>query len=314
MRNGLVLVGARLFEHPALLLVLAMLFWAGNTIAARLALDSISPLLLVTLRWIVVIGALWPLYGAEIRQHWPQVKRRWLWLLLMAACGFTCFNVLFYYAAQSTTAVNIGILQGSMPIFVLAGAFFLHGTRPAPIQLVGALVTALGVLFVATHGAPLSILHTAVGRGDALMLIACVLYSIYTLALRERPQLSGAAFFTLLAGLAALTSLPLLVVDAWQGTLQMPTPKGLLVASYVAVFPSCLAQIFFLRGVDQLGPARAGIFLNLVPIFSALLAVSLLGEPFHWYHAAAMAMVVGGIWIAERAKQEAQPKPKPEEG
>lgn len=304
MLKNLARSGARVLTYPSVLLVVAMIFWAGNTVAARLARDNISPLLLVTLRWIVVIAALWPIYGAEIRQQASMVKRRWLWLLVMGAAGFTTFNVLFYYAAHSTTAVNIGILQGSMPIFVLAGAFALYGTRPSAIQILGAVITALGVLFVATDGAPTSILHTAVGRGDALMLIACVLYSIYTLLLRERPQMNGAAFFTLLAGFAALTSLPLPLVDAWQGTLRFPTLQGLAVATYVAIFPSCLAQIFFLRGVDQLGPSRAGVFLNLVPIFSALLAVSLLGEPFRWYHAVAMALVVGGIWVAERGQRQ----------
>ena len=308
MLKSVARTGTHLLTYPSVLLVLAMLFWAGNTVAARLARENISPLLLVALRWIVVIAALWPLYGAEIRQQAGLVKRRWLWFLMMAAAGFTGFNVLFYYAAYSTTAVNIGILQGSMPIFVLAGAFALYGSRPSPIQVLGAVITALGVLFVATGGAPTSILHTAVGRGDALMLVACVLYSIYTLALRERPPMNGAAFFTLLAGFAALTSLPLPLVDAWQGTLQVPTLKGLAVALYVAIFPSCLAQIFFLRGVDQLGPSRAGVFLNLVPIFSALLAVSLLGEPFRWYHAVAMAMVVGGIWVAERGQRQTQPQ------
>lgn len=295
---------SRLFGYPSLLLILAMLFWAGNTVAGRLAVDHISPLMLVSVRWIVVIAVLWPIYGGEVLQHWPQIRGRWLWLLMMAGCGFTLFNVLFYYAAHSTSAVNIGILQGSMPIFVLLGAFFAYGTRATWVQCGGALVTTFGVLMVATQGAPLSIFHAAVGRGDGLMLVACLLYSLYTIALRSRPQMSGVAFFTLLAGLAALTSIPLLVVEACTVGLKMPSLQGLLVATYVSVFPSCISQIFFLRGVDMLGPSRAGVFMNLVPIFSALLGVSLLGEPFRWYHAAAIVLVIGGIWIAEQAQRQ----------
>lgn len=291
----------RLFAYPAVLLVLAMLFWSGNTVAGRLAVGHISPFSLVSFRWILVIAVLWPIYGGEVRQHWPQIRDRWGWLLLMAGCGFTIFNVMFYFAAYSTSAVNIGILQGSMPIFVLAGAFVLYGARASAVQCVGAAVTAFGVLMVATQGAPFSIFQLAVGRGDLLMLAACVLYSLYTLGLRSRPQMSGTAFFTLLAGLAALTSIPLLVIEAFTTGIAMPSLQGLLVASYVAVFPSCISQLFFLRGVDLMGPSRAGIFMNLVPIFSALLGVSLLGEPFRWFHAVAIVLVIGGIWLAEHA-------------
>ena len=92
-------------------------------------------------------------------------------------------------------------------------------------------------------------------------------------ALRKRPQIPGPAFFTLLALIAAATSLPLIVVEALTVGLSMPTTKGLLVTAFVAIFPSCLAQLYFMRGVDLIGPGRAGIFMNLVPVFTAILAV-----------------------------------------
>jgi drug/metabolite transporter (DMT)-like permease len=78
--------------------------------------------------------------------------------------------------------------------------------------------------------------------------------------------------------------------------------QGWMVMLYVAIFPSCLAQLFFLRGVDLIGPGRAGVFINLVPVFAAVLGVGLLGEPFGWYHAVALALVIGGIWLAQSAQ------------
>lgn len=291
----------RFYSSPTMLLALAMLFWAGNTVAGRIAVGHVSPLVLVVLRWAGVIAVLWPLYGRQVVEHWPAVSARKGWLVAMAFFGFTLFNVLFYYAAQATSAVNIGILQGSMPIFVMASAFVLLGARPRGLQLLGAIVTSLGVLFVATQGSPLALTGTALNRGDLLMLAACVLYSLYTVGLRGRPAMPGVVFFTMLALVAAATSLPLLVVEHMTTGLKMPTLQGWLVTAYVAVFPSCLAQIYFLRGVDLVGPSRAGVFLNLVPIFSALLGVGLLDEAFRWYHGAAIVLVLGGIWIAEHA-------------
>ena len=295
----------RLYASPILLLVLAMAFWGCNTVAGRLAVDQISPLLLVMLRWVGVLAVLWPAYGRDVRAAWPVLGPRWRWLLAMGFFGFTAFNVLFYYAAHTTSAVNIGILQGSMPIFVMAGSALLYATRPGRQQIVGALITTLGVVLVAAQGSPQTLLHLALNRGDLLMLIACALYSGYSLGLRTRPPMPGVVFFTVLALVASVTSVPLLAVDAALGTLKMPTLQGLLVTLFIAIFPSCLAQLFYMRGIDLIGPARAGVFLNLVPIFSALLGVSLLGEPFRWYHGVAIAMVIGGIWLAENARPAA---------
>ncbi len=290
-----------LFHSPALLLTLTALFWGGNAVASRLAIDQITPLTLVFLRWTLALAVLWPIYGSDVVAHWPVIKPKLLSITMMAALGFTGFNVLFYFAAYYTTAINIGILQGSIPVLVLAGSFLTHGTRATPLQILGVLVTVLGVVTVATRGDPMAILDLDLNRGDLIMLVACALYAFYTVALRSRPPMPGAAFFTLLALISAITTLPLIIGEAWTTGLKMPTPYGLAITAFVAIFPSCLAQIFFLRGVDLIGPGRAGVFVNLVPVFAAALGVGLLGEPFALYHLTALALVVGGIALAQYA-------------
>jgi len=293
---------ARLYQWPGLLLTLTAIFWAGNSVAGRLAVGQVSPLLLVFLRWLLVLGVMWPLYGRQVREHWPEIRPQLLRIVLMATLGLTGFNALYYVAAHTTTAVNIGILQGSVPVIVLVAAFLTHGTRATLVQIAGVLVTALGVIVVATQGMPLAILQIDLNSGDLIILIACVLYALYTVALRDRPRMSGAAFFTLLALISAVTSVPLVLAEAYVSGLSMPTWQGWLVTLYVAIFPSCLAQLLFLRGVDLIGPGRAGVFVNLVPVFSAILAVVLIAEPFAVFHAVALALVIGGIWLAERGR------------
>jgi len=264
---GAVHAVARLYQWPGLLLALTAIFWSGNSVAGRLAVGQVSPLLLVFLRWVLVLAVMWPLYGRQVREHWPQIRPQLLRIVLMAMLGLTGFNALYYVAAHTTTAVNIGILQGSVPVIVLVAAFLTHGTRATLVQIAGVLVTALGVIVVATQGMPLEILHIDLNRGDLIILIACVLYALYTVALRDRPRMSGAAFFTLLALISAITSVPLVLAEAYVSGLSLPTWQGWLVILYVAIFPSCLAQILFLRGVDLIGPGRAGVFVNLVPVF-----------------------------------------------
>ena len=293
----------RLYQWPGLLLTLTAVFWAGNTVAARLAIDQISPFMLTTLRWVLVAAVLWPVYGGEIRKHWGQIRPRLFAIVMLAVLGMSGFNALYYVAAHYTSAINMGILQGALPIFVLAGAYLAHGTRGGLVQLAGVLITAVGVVVVATRGEPLAILEVEFNKGDLAMLAACVLYAFYTVALRDRPHMPGAAFFTLLALIAAVTSLPLVAFEALTTGVTMPTLQGWLVTAWVAIFPSTLSQLFYLRGVDLIGPGRAGVYVNLVPVFAAILAVVLIDEPFAAFHAVALVLVIGGIWLAQRTRQ-----------
>jgi drug/metabolite transporter (DMT)-like permease len=208
--------------------------------------------------------------------------------------------VLFYVAATTTTAINLGIIQGSMPVFVLLGAFLAYRTPVSTIQVLGVLLTLVGVTVVATRGSLAAIAALDFTIGDIEILIACMFYAAYTVGLRRRPPMDAAAFFTVLAVIAALTSLPLIAVEAATTGLFWPTPQGWLIALFVAIFPSTLSQLFFMRGVDLIGPGAAGVYINLVPVFAALMAVVLLGEPFALHHAVSLALVLGGIWLAQR--------------
>jgi drug/metabolite transporter (DMT)-like permease len=133
------------------------------------------------------------------------------------------------------------------------------------------------------------------------MLVACLLYSGYTLALRNRPNIPNLVFFTALAFVAFVTSLPLLAYEVATGTALWPTPEGWALLLFIALFPSFLAQLVFMRGVQLIGPGRAGLFANLAPVFGSFLAVLTIGEPFGLFHFAALVLVVGGILIAEMA-------------
>ena len=290
----------RVWQWPVLLLSLASLFWAGNTIAGRLAVGEIGPMTLTLLRWAVVIAVLGPIYGREVRARWGDIRPDLGRFALMAGLGFTGFNALFYVAAHATSAVNLGIIQGAIPVFVLVGAFLAHGTRVTVLQIVGVLITTVGVVIVATRGAPGAALANGVNHGDLAMVLGSALYAYYAVGLKSRPQMSGAAFFTLLALLAAVSAVPLALAEMLLAGAKLPTLKGLAVTLWVAIFPSCLAQLFFLRGVDIVGPGRAGVFINLVPVFSAILGVALLSEHFAWYHAVSLALVICGIALAQR--------------
>ncbi len=302
MLIGLRSLASSFYSRPILLLTLTTLFWSGNAVAGRLVIGEVSPFAVVTLRWLIVSSVLIMMCRRQVIAEWPIIKKHLLILTVMAFFGFTAFNSLFYYAAHTTTALNIGIIQGSMPVFVLVGALAFLGARTSMLQLLGVIITLAGVVLIAMQGDFNRLLTLQVNPGDGLLVIACLFYSAYTLALRDRPPLPGIVFFTVLAIVAAVTSLPLFIMEVATGAIQTPTPHGWLIVAYIAFFPSFIAQLFFMRGVELIGPGRAGVFLNLVPIFSSILAVLILSEPFHLYHALALVLVLGGIWLSERYK------------
>ncbi|QIE55724.1 DMT family transporter [Pikeienuella piscinae] len=293
---------AALYRTPTVLMTLTAAMWAMNAIFGQLVVGEITPFAVVFLRWVMVASIMWTLYGREARACWPALRGRLGFLALASIAGFTGFNTLFYIASAHTTGINIGILQGAMPVAVLIGAFLAYGDRVGPMQMLGVVLTLVGVVLVASGGDIQRLTALSFNEGDLIMLAATVLYSGYAVALRKRPDMPGTALFTLLALVAAISALPLAAWEAIQPGYPWPTAKGIGLTLMIAIFPSCIAQLFFLRGVDLIGPGRAGVYINLVPIFASILAILILGEVFAPYHGAALALVIGGIWLAQRQR------------
>ncbi|MEM8743151.1 MAG: DMT family transporter [Pseudomonadota bacterium] len=285
-----------------LLLTLTALSWGCNAIFGKLAVGEISPMVLVSLRWLLSLAFLLSVAGPQLKRDWPLLRTRLPFLSVMGMLGFTGFNALFYSAAHLTTAVNIGILQGSIPVIVLIGVFLLHRTPVTVYQIIGVLVTLVGVVTVVFEGDIARIATMAINRGDLLMLLACALYAGYTIGLSNRPQVGALSLFTVMAASAFAVSLPLAGLEYAFGDFQAPTTTGWILVGLIALLPSFLAQIFYIKGVELIGPGRAGVFVNLVPVFAAILSVAYLGEAFKTYHAIALALVLGGIWLSERRK------------
>jgi drug/metabolite transporter (DMT)-like permease len=293
--------GRRLYGQPYVLLVLTTLFWGGNVVAGKLAIGQVSPMALTFLRWLIAFVAIALVARRQIAAEWRHLLPAWRYTVLMAGLGLTAFNALFYSAAYYTSAINVAIIQGSTPIFVLLGTLVL-GTRFRMLQICGVLATLLGVVLTATRGDLEVLSNLALNRGDVWMLVASILYALFTLALRWKPRVSALVFFAAMAAAACVTSLPLVIAESLTGQLKWPSAWGWLILLYVGLLPSLLGQIFYIRGIELIGPGRASVFYNLVPVFGAVLSTILLAEPFALYHILALCLVLGGIAVAERGR------------
>ena len=290
----------RIWARPWLVLGYMAFVSGANGVAARLAVGEVSPLCLVFLRWFVVAITLSMLLK---RADWVELKsliRDHAWRLTwMGALGYAGFNSLFYVAAYHTSAVNLTLLQSSIPALVLAGAALIFRMRIQWLQVAGMVLTFLGVLVISAKGdlARLSALRLDVG--DAAVLLACVFYAAYTLGLRSRPKATPLVFFAGMAFASLASSIPLAGAEIVAGHAFWPSLKGWLVMIFIAFGPSFSGQLCFMRGVDLIGPARAGLTANLIPVFGAFCAVIVLHETFTAAHAIALLLGLGGIVLAE---------------
>jgi drug/metabolite transporter (DMT)-like permease len=288
------------WASPILLLVLTALIWAGHSIVGRLAVGVVGPMTLTCLRWAVALVPILIVARPHLRRDWPTLRAHWLFIAAMGTLGYTIFVALFYVAAHRTGALNLSIIQGAIPATVLIGARAGLGVRFTGLQALGAGVTMLGVLAIAAQGDLERLKALTFNSGDLLMIIAGAIYAGYTIGLGKRPQVSGLSMLAGMALAAFVTSLPLMAWEIATSGFIRPTAAGLPILVYVALGPAFVAQLFYMRGVELIGPGRAGVFVNLVPVFGAIMAVLLLGEPFAAYHVVALALVVGGIAVAQR--------------
>lgn len=293
-----------------LLLLATTLFWAGNAVAGKLAVGHVSPMLLNAARWGFMLVVLLAVGQRHLAADRAAIRAHWRFLLFMGALGFTGFSVAMYSALVYTSATNVSIEQGGMPLFVFLASFLLFGTRTTPGQVAGFLLSFVGVAITAIHGNIYSLLHLDMNFGDALMLVAIIAFGFYTAAVRRNPDIHWISLMTALCIGAVIGAVPFVIGEAVSGTLLLPDTQGWLVIAYAVVFPSLMAQAFYVRAVEEIGANRAGIFINLLPLWGAVLSVVILGEAFQAYHAVALVLVLLGVLIAEYSGRRLQNAPR----
>jgi drug/metabolite transporter (DMT)-like permease len=286
-----------------------MLFWAGNSIAGRALMDVAAPVSLAFWRWVLALVLLTPVAWGPLKADWAELVRRWRMVLALSLTGVATFGVLLYVGLQYTTALNSILLQAAIPPLVMLFAWLALRERTSRGELAGVVLSLAGVLVVISRGRPWDLLDLDLNAGDAIILAGVVLYAVYSLLLRRRPAVHPLSLLWATFAAATLLLAPLYALELAAGRTTPLTAEVLLGMAYVAVFPSFLAYLFFNRGVDLIGPARASQFLHLQPVFGAVLAVLLLGERFHLFHAAGVALIAGGIGLASWTQRLRRPPP-----
>jgi drug/metabolite transporter (DMT)-like permease len=288
-------LAARLWASPYLLLTLVALFWAGNAVVGRAARDLVPPFTLALARWSGALLLLAPFAWRPVLADAKRLAAHWRIVLLLGLLGVAAFNALLYSGLHYTTATNSLLIQAAIPPLIAIFAFALFRDITNRLQIAAIVMSMTGVVIVVCQGDPTVLLHLKIGLGDALVLIASAAWAIYTVLLRKRPAVHPLSFLACTFAIAVAAMAPLAGFEAAQGQVVTWGPPALGAMAYVAVFPSLIAYLLYTRGVDLIGPARAGQFVNLLPLFGAVLSVLLLGESLDGYHLLGGGFIIGGI-------------------
>lgn len=295
------MTSTRLSPSTTALLVAPPLFWAGNAVLARALVGEFPPLALSFWRWALAFAVLAPFAAGPVWRHRSVIRAHFPLLVWTSFLGVGCYNSLQYLALQTSTAVNTTLIGASGPIIMLLVGAAFFSASVARRGWIGAAVSLLGVLWVIARGEPENLQRLQFATGDLIMLAATLAWSIYTWLLQEhRPQLPLSAFLAVQIALGTLMILPFYLLE-WAVTRQTPaaTPTN---AAALVLLPSLAAYYCWDRGVRRAGAILPMYFVNLTPVFAALLSWALLDDPIGVHHLVGGALILVGIHLATERK------------
>ncbi|MFO1413184.1 MAG: DMT family transporter [Burkholderiales bacterium] len=292
-------------------LTLPPLLWASNAIVGRLSVSGgaplVSPLMLNCVRWAVMLLLLAPIVWVSARRTpgapslAAVVRRDWRIFLAFGVLAVASYNSLQYMALKTSSAINVTLIAASGPLFSLVLGRLFFGENAHVRAWLGAALSLAGVVVVLTEGEAARLAGLRFVPGDLLMIVATVVWSLYSWLLRRhRPDLPVLAFLLLQTGFGVVIAVPLVGAEWLAGDFVLVLSAATLaVVLWVATGPSFVAYWCWDRGVAEAGPLLPMFFANLTPFFAALMSAALLREPPHAFHGLAFLLIVGGIVVAQ---------------
>ena len=284
--------------NPYLLLALAALFWSGNHIVGRAIGGHVPPGGISTVRWLIPSILIWPWVRPHLKRDWPAIRTHWKAMLWLGVTGGALFTALQYVGLQYTSALNVSVLNSLVPVLIVATSAALFRDRISPMQLAGIVVSSLGVLTIIGRGSLDVLARLAFNWGDLIILFNMLVFAIYAACLRLRPPMHWLSFIFVFAVLSVAFTLPFAVIEFMQGERFQADWQTVAAIGYVSIFPSVIAFAAWNRGVELIGANRSGPFLHLVPVYTAVLGSTLLGEHLAVFHIAGFALILAGVWLA----------------
>lgn len=280
--------------------LLAVLIWSMNIAVTRYVVDYISPVSISFYRWLVAFLVLTPFMATRVWRERVLIQQYWKKLAVLAAFGMVLYQGLGYTAAHYTSATNMGIINAFIPIFTIFVSMFLLKEIPNRFAIVGSILSFLGLLYVMAQGNLAGLIQSGGHLGDVMMVLAVFFYAFYGVFLKKW-QLNIPLMISLYIQIifALLYHLPFVL---WLG-LEAINPQNISSVLYAGIFPSLIAPLVWMLAVQMIGPNRTSIFMNLMPVFTAIIAYIWLDEAWTVYHSIGGAIILLGILLAQKKPQ-----------
>jgi drug/metabolite transporter (DMT)-like permease len=284
-----------------LLAIIATLLWSGNFIIARKVSHAISPISLAFFRWTCASLVLLPFAYKQVIAEWSPLKANWRILTWIALTGIALFNTFVYVAGHNTTAINMALIgTTSSPIFATAMAVIFLKERLGFYRIIGMIICILGIVLLISKGSCEILFSFKFSSGDTWILAGAFAFAVYNILVRKKPvNISALSFLLIIFVLGSLMLFPFFIIE--QLTVKTSTdwsPALLGSILYLGIGTSVLAFWCWNLAISKLGAGRTVLFGNLIPIFSTLEAILILGEtvtPIHFYSGI---LVISGLVIA----------------
>ncbi|WP_429154583.1 DMT family transporter [Aeromonas media] len=281
---------------PFLFPLLAILIWAANTVVAKAAAGVVDPAAISFYRWVIAALALTPFCLPPLWRRRAEIRPLLGKLLVLSLLGMVLYQCLAYYAAHSTSATNMGVIGSLVPLLTLLNGALFFGQRPGRQALLGMSLSLFGVLWLLGQGNLLALLHSGINPGDGMMLLGAASYALYGLLIR-RWQLPFGPWLNLY--LQILLAVLLLIPVALNADSLAVPAEGWGLVLFAGIASSLFAAYCWMRGLATLGAERTSVFMNLMPLCTALIAVITIGEPIHGYHLLGGGLILTGVMISQ---------------
>ena len=277
--------------------LLAVLIWSMNVAVTRYVVDYISPVSISFYRWFVAFLILTPFMLGKVWRERQLVLQHWKQLAVLGAFGMVLYQGLGYSAAHYTTATNMGIINAFIPVFTIFVAMFMLKDIPNRFAVVGSLLSFLGLIYVMAQGDLLNLIQSGGHLGDAMMVLAVFFYAFYSVFLKKwKLQIPLLISLYVQIFFALLYHLPFVL---WLG-LDAIDQQNVGSVLYAGIFPSLIAPLVWMLAVQMIGPNRTSIFMNLMPVFTAIIANIWLAEAWTVYHSLGGVIILLGILLAQK--------------
>lgn len=287
----------------------AVLIWSGNMTINQLTVGAIAPSSIAFFRWVLALTVLTPFLAPAAWKHRATIRREWPKLAVLGLLGMGLWQGLAYVAAETTSATNMGILAAMVPLLTVLLSALILREPPSLGGVAGGALALIGVAILLGRGNPLSLLELTVAKGDALMLVAATCYALYGVMLKRWPiglppwvLLYAQVIFAVLFLLPPYLMGPMTPVDS--------SNIGLIL--YAGIPASIITTFLWMLAIRQIGASQASIFINLMPLFSAIIAMVALGERIALFHFLGGALILAGVVMAQTLTRPLlSPAPRP---